>query len=354
MADVQEMQSQLEDQRRKVDVDVYTITVRELLNMADDGELHRAPEYQRKFRWNEEAESRLIESLLLGLPVPNLFFATNADGTWEVVDGLQRISTLIHFASKSDKQMQEIKKTAPLALTGLRKLSEFNGLTFDDLPAPIRMNFTKRGVGVTALSDKSDPQTRFDTFERLNRGAVALSDQEVRACIYEGPLNSLLRELAHTDKFSVLLKLQEADENNATREELVLKFFAYLNDRGSFKGAVGKFLNEYMEQNQNSFDVDAGRTLFLKVVEELTRVVGGQFLRNNTNVTPKNELEAAMVAAAEVLADTGGLTNPGPGWLNDQALVEASTGATNTSRKLTDRINRAKQLLSGSAQVNLG
>ncbi|WP_340290839.1 DUF262 domain-containing protein [Aquipuribacter hungaricus] len=353
MADVQEMQSQLEDQRRKVDVDVYTITVRELLAMADAGELHRAPEYQRKFRWNEEAESRLIESLLLGLPVPNLFFATNADGTWEVVDGLQRISTLIHFASKSAKQMQEIKKDAPLALTGLRKLSEFNGLTFDALPAPIRMNFTKRGVGVTALSDKSDPQTRFDTFERLNRGAVALSDQEVRACIYEGPFNSLLRELALTEKFSALLKLQEADENNATREELVLKFFAYLNNRTAFRGAVGKFLNDYMEANQTSFDVDSGRSQFLQVVEELARVVGGRFLRVNTNVTPKNELEAAMVAAAEVLATAGTLVNPGPRWLDDRPLVDASTGATNTARKLNDRINRAKDLLSGSVQADL-
>jgi uncharacterized protein with ParB-like and HNH nuclease domain len=90
------MQQQLEEQRRLVDVDNYTITVRELLTMAEKGELHRAPEYQRKFRWDEEAESRLVESLLLGLPVPNLFFATNTDGSWEVVDGLQRLSTLIH------------------------------------------------------------------------------------------------------------------------------------------------------------------------------------------------------------------------------------------------------------------
>jgi hypothetical protein len=74
------MQRQLDDARRKVDVDVYTITIRELLAMVDREELHRAPDYQRKFQWNEEAESRLIESILLGLPVPNIFVATNDDG----------------------------------------------------------------------------------------------------------------------------------------------------------------------------------------------------------------------------------------------------------------------------------
>jgi uncharacterized protein DUF262 len=243
------MQKQLEEQRRKVDVDNYTITVRELLSMAENGELHRAPEYQRKFRWDEEAESRLVESLLLGLPVPNLFFATNEDGSWEVVDGLQRISTLIHFASKASSQIEEIGKSDALRLSGLRKLEEFNGLAFQELPSPIQLSFTKRGLGVTALSDKSDPTARFDTFERLNRGALALSPQEVRACIYEGTLNNLLRELAGSKAFTDLVKLQSQNEDNATREELILKFFAYRYGRDAFKGAVKEFLNDWMEQS---------------------------------------------------------------------------------------------------------
>ena len=121
MTDAIAMQDELGEQRRRIDVDNYTITVRELLSMAERNELHRAPEYQRKFRWNEQAESRLIESLLLGLPVPNIFVATNPDGSWEVVDGLQRISTLIHFASDSAEQMAEIRKHDNLTLSGLRK-----------------------------------------------------------------------------------------------------------------------------------------------------------------------------------------------------------------------------------------
>jgi len=338
------MQAQLDEQRRRVDVDNYTITVREPLTMAEAGELHRAPEYQRKFRWDEESESRLIESVLLGLPVPNLFFATNDDGSWEVVDGLQRLSTLIHFALDDDGQIKEIGKEEPLRLSGLRKLTEFNGLTFKDLPGPVQLRFTKRGFGITALSDKSDPATRFDTFERLNRGAVALTPQEVRACIYEGPFNDLIRELAQVDAFVKLVKLQTQNEVNATREELVLKFFAYRHGREDFKGAVKDFLNDWMKAHR-SVDVAPYRDEFLAVIEALYDVVGGPFLRSNTSITPQNELEGVMVAVAEVLAEHGRLGEPPVGWLDDEELVRASTGATNTRGKLNDRINRARALL---------
>ncbi|MBX7450102.1 DUF262 domain-containing protein [Mycolicibacterium sp. 3033] len=350
MADPRAMQKQLDDLRRKVDVDTYTITVRELLSMAEGRELHRAPTYQRKFRWDEETESRLIESLLLGLPVPNVFFATNEDGTWEVVDGLQRISTLIHFASKDKSQQQEIAKESPLRLKGLRMLTEFDNLTFEELPSPVQLAFTKRGIGVTALSDKSDPETRFDTFERLNRGAVALSDQEVRACLNEGPLNSLLRELATNPTFKQLIKLQEKDQNNATLEEQVLKFFAYKHDRAQFTGSVRDFLNEWMAENSKTTKIDALREDFERTVAAVWVAVGKQpFLRAKTSVTPKNELEAVLVAASEVLDEYGTLGTPAAGWPDDPQLTAASTAGTNTKGKLRDRIDRAKVLLTPAA-----
>lgn len=345
MADARSMQQELDLQRRAVDVENYTITVRELLSMAERAELHRAPQYQRKFRWDEEAESKLIESLMLGLPVPNLFFATNADGTWEVVDGLQRLSTLIHFCMDAPEQLDEIGKQEPLRLVGLKKLEGFNGVIFGDLPSPIRLSFTKRGLGITALTDKSDPQARFDTFERLNSGAVALSAQEVRACIYDGPLNWVIQELADLPNFRNLVKLQRRDQDNATHEELVLKFFAYLTARARFSGSVKDFLNQYMEDHRNGLEEGQTRDLFVRVVDELAAILDGPFLRSNTNVTPQNELEAVLVGAAEVLREYPKLRTPEPGWVDDAELVAASTGATNTRAKLRDRIERAKALL---------
>ena len=180
------LRNQLDIERRKVDVDYSDITIRELHRMLDQEEINSAPAYQRKFRWTEAAESRLIESILLGLPVPSLFVATNQDFTWEVVDGLQRLSSIAHFVGESDRLLSQIDKKAPLRLKELGTLTELDGKTYDDLEDDVKLYFMRRTLRVTALSDKSDLQVRFDLFERLNGGAVSLTPQEVRACIYRG------------------------------------------------------------------------------------------------------------------------------------------------------------------------
>ena len=191
-----DLRGQMHEERLKVDVDYSDITVRELHRMLEEGELNAAPAYQRKFRWREEAESRLIESLLLGLPVPSIFVATNEDFTWEVVDGLQRLSTLVHFIGTSKRLLAQVGKENPLTLKDLDKITDLNGASFESLNDDLKLYFMRRTLRVTALSDKSDLQVRFDLFERLNGGAVSLTPQEVRACIYRGKFNELLGELA--------------------------------------------------------------------------------------------------------------------------------------------------------------
>jgi hypothetical protein len=344
-----QLQTKLDEQRRKVDVDHFDVTVRELVRMAGEGELERAPAYQRKFRWSNDDESRLIESLFLGLPVPSLFVAANADGTWEVVDGVQRLSTLIHFVTDQPALLKTVARDDSLRLIGLEKVPELNGLTYADLPGPLRLAFNKRALRVTALSDKSDLHARFDLFERLNTGGIALTPQEVRACIFRGPFNDLLRELAEDSAFKRLVKLQKTRQDDGTREEVVLKFFAYLRAREQFSGAVTDFLNDYMESASSSFDIDEGRQLFHRVIGHLQAVLDGPFVRAGYPNTPVNQLEAVMVAIGELLGSGRTPVPPGPGWLNDQELVRASTGATNTASMLRDRINRARDLWSGVA-----
>jgi hypothetical protein len=345
------LQEQLDAQRRKVDVDHFDITARELVRMAVSGEIIRAPEYQRKFRWNEVDESRLIESLLLGFPVPSVFVAANTDGTWELVDGLQRVSTLIHFTSDAQVVLKELNRQGPLRLEGLEKLSHFNGLTFSELPTPIQLHFQKRGIRVTALSDKSDPEVRFDTFERLNNGGITLSHQEVRACIYRGPFIKFTKKLVReSPKFKGMIKLQKRHQHDGTLEELVIKFFAYLRDRQNFKGDVKDFLNKYAEKANKSLDEAQDRELFNQVVHELLRLLGGQqFIRPGVSVTPRNQLEAVMVGAAEVLLSGDKIQMPPPNWMEDGELLAASSAGTNSKILLDRRIARARKLLSGVA-----
>lgn len=124
---------QLSEQRRSVDFDTFDIQLQELLRMLGDEQISVAPVYQRHFRWDPVRCSQLIESLALGIPIPNLFMATNTDNTWEVVDGVQRLSAVAKFAG-SEQLRSKLKVGQKLVLTGLEKLSHFNDLTFDDFP----------------------------------------------------------------------------------------------------------------------------------------------------------------------------------------------------------------------------
>jgi hypothetical protein len=290
---------------------------------------------------------RLIESILLGLPVPSLFVATNSDFSWEVVDGLQRLSTLVHFIGESDQLLKQVGKKRALQLVGLEKLTELNGTSYSGLDDDVRLYFMRRTLRVTALSDKSDLQVRFDLFERLNGGAVSLTPQEVRACIYRGGFNDLLDELSSYPRYRAILKLKSNNENDGTREELVLKFFAYLLSRATFKGWVTRFLNEYMQLATKTFDYDEGRRLFTASVDHLYEVLNGKpFLRKNTYVTPLNQLEAVLVGIAEVIRSGNAPSNPPSGWADDGDLVTASTKGTNTVGNLRRRIARSQEIFS--------
>jgi hypothetical protein len=283
------------------------------------------------------------------LPVPSIYVASNPDGTWEVVDGLQRISTLIHFMSESPELLVDLERPSRLRLEGLQKLPTFNGYTFSELPTPIRLQFARRPLRVTALSDKSDPEIRFDVFERLNRGGVTLTPQEVRSSIYRGPFASMLRELAEDAEFKRLVKLQAVHQNDGTREEITLKFFAYLHDGNRYDGDVTNFLNRYMRENGKTFDIASGKDLFLRVVQQILQITNGAFLRKGYSVTPVNQLEAVMVAAGKLLQAGKKNWKPPADWLNDKILVQHSTKGTNTRTAFKSRNARAEELLLGRA-----
>lgn len=341
------LQADLDIQRRQVDVDNYDLTLSELVRMAEANELIRAPEYQRKFRWTPKDESYLIESLLLGLPVPNVYVASNPDGTWEVVDGLQRISTLIHFMSSNPSTLKQLEVSDSLRLQELNKLQSFNNYTYAELPTPIRLQFGKRSLRVTALTDKSDTEIRFEVFERLNKGGVSLTEQEVRACIYRGKFSDTLRDLAELPAFRKLVKLQPGHQNDGTREEIALKFFAYLSWSDKYDGNIKEFLNKFMKEAGPQIDIEKSKLLFESVVDGILKITKGPLLRKGYGNTPLNQLEAVLVGAGRVIQAGNKLKTPPADWLNDEQLVKHSTKGTNTKSSFDGRNKRAEKLLGG-------
>ncbi|MFF0432394.1 DUF262 domain-containing protein [Streptomyces sp. NPDC004327] len=347
---LENLEEQLRGERGRVDVAVHNFSVRELVRMIFDEELNASPSYQRKFRWTEDDESLFIESVFLGLPIPPIFVATNVGFQWEVVDGLQRLSTLAHFLARDSDEAQLTERDEPLRLRGLEKLTELNECTFSDLPKNLQVYFGRQPLQVTSLTDKSDLQARFDVFERLNRGGIQLTAQEVRACVYRGRFNEFLEELSKDERLTDVLKLQKARQDDGTRTEQVLKFFAYKNYKDKFDGKVETFLNKYMQEANKNFNYAAERDIFDQALAALHRACGGgAFLRKQTPVTPLVQFEACFVAAGEMVQEGIAFSDVAPDWLEDPEL-RASTGAgTNTRSMLRRRLKRAKELLSGAA-----
>lgn len=340
--------AQLMEQKMKVDFNSYDLSVKELISMVSDGLIDIAPDYQRQFRWDEERQSSLIESLFLGIPVPPVFMATNADGTWELIDGVQRVSTILCFAGTEDS-IKHIKgkAKAPLKLTGLKKLTLFNNLCFEDLPLDVKTKFRLNSIKVTTLSDKSDRNVRFDLFERLNRGGIILSDQEIRSCVYRGRFNDFIKELSNDPYFKKCVHISEKQETDGTREELVLRFFAYLNDLDSFDHSVKDFLNNYMAKADRKFNYQKSEKVFHIVFETISQALPKGISKGRKN-TPLNLYEAVSVGAALSYLETGKInTNGIESWILDEELIQYTSGATNSRPRVSGRINYCKNKFEG-------
>ena len=335
---------QLKTQRRKVDFDTFDVLIQQLLSMLDERSIDIAPIYQRQFRWDDVRCSQLIESYFLGIPVPSLFMATNRDGTWELVDGVQRLSTLVKFAGSENLRSQlgavSPRVIDPLRLEGLEKLAEFNCLLFADLPEPIQRQFHLRPVKVVTLNDKSDEVVRFDLFERLNTGGIALTPQEIRNCVYRGQFSQFLENMAKDQNFNRVVKLTDRQMQDGTREECVLRFFAFLHRYKSFVHSVIDFLNTYMKDATKSFDYDEGEKLFRQTFQQLATVLPEGIRRpNRKGSTPLNLFEGVAVGAALALQKKSMLhKNDVQQWLESEELKSYTMAATNNLASVKGRI----------------
>ena len=340
------IQEQIDNNRKTVAFDSYDIAIRQLYDMATEKMIDIAPDYQRHFVWDSTRQSQLIESILLGIPVPSLFMATNKDSTWEVIDGLQRLTTIINFVGSDaviHKMNPECKK---LKISGLDKLTSINGLTFEQLPQSLRLMFMTRPIRVTVLNDRSDFGIRYDLFERLNTGGITLHPQEIRNCVFLGRFNDFIKELAESPDFRSSVKTTKNKALTGSYEELVLKFFSYYQDRNIFVHGVKSFLNDYMKKKSKSFkDEKELREVFDNTFNFLKENLPEGIVRGaRKNSTPLVLFEAISVGVADALLekkqiDAEKLIN----LLNDENLTKLTTGATNSKKKLIQRINYVKE-----------
>tara|TARA_B100001094_G_scaffold333055_1_gene408211 strand:+ start:7567 stop:8676 length:1110 start_codon:yes stop_codon:yes gene_type:complete len=179
------LDSQIESKRKEIFTDSYPMSIGELANLYIDGDLEINPKFQRNFRWTNNQKVKLIESILLGIPIPSIFVAQRDDGVWELVDGLQRLSTIFSFMGVL-KNTGEKLKNEPLILKKTEYLSDLEKVSWkgdNSLSDILKRTFKRAKIDIKIVNKESDHQTKFELFQRLNTGGSNLSDQEVRNCL---------------------------------------------------------------------------------------------------------------------------------------------------------------------------
>lgn len=232
-----------------IDVVTRTMTVDLLLARLRRGVLDLAPDFQRQAGvWGDEAQSKLIESLLLRIPVPNLYAAETGDEGWSIVDGIQRLTTIARFVDPA-----LVPNMAPLRLRGLEYLKSYEGNLYEDLPPGLRTRIDETELLVHLIRSGTPEPVKFNIFARINTGGLPLTSQELRHALIPGSARTYLTKLAHSEAFRQATNYSIRPDRMADRE-MVLRFVAFLRtDPQQYgRGDLDGFLRDAMVQLNNA------------------------------------------------------------------------------------------------------
>jgi len=359
------------NQVKKVQTTSLDLSFNELMDMYEEGELIIDPEYQRAFRWSEAKESRFIESLVLGMPIPPIFVIEQEEGKYELIDGLQRLSSYFHFRGKLvlDAFDRKIAKGDLLELTDCDIVNELDGRRHDDLPTAIQIRLKRHFIRVEVIGKDSDQRLRYHMFKRLNTGGETLSEQEIRNCtvrLLDGGAKFMkfLGELSALETFrSCTDTLTDEAKQERFDQELVLRYFAFKNNRGAYRHDVSDFMTDYMEAITDSatgqtFAYDEERAAFTKTFQILANTLGekafGWVNKNGTLVRgfAVYHYEAFTLGLQTALSridpantvQTDRLRTVFENIKADQSFIAITTGGGRNSRgALDNRINFVEQ-----------
>jgi hypothetical protein len=291
--------------KRRVKTEKSDMPVDSICSWVSRGKINPQPEFQRYYVWNETKASRLIESLLLEIPIPVIYVAEESNKTYSVVDGQQRITSIASFVSGKFPDGKDFK------LSGLQVLKELNGESFKGLSVDLQESILNAIVRIIILTHDSDRDVKFEVFERLNLGAVKLNDQELRNSMYRGKYNGLLHDLSWNPH---LLKILSSDQphNRMADRQLILRFLAmWRNTHLKYKAPMKRFLNREMEDHRNPSDKELSemKASFEKSIEMAYSVFGSNAFRRFTagkkdNPNGKWELRKLNVALWDTLLYT--------------------------------------------------
>ena len=271
--------AEIQKYRQEIKSERMDMSFGEIINMYRDKEIIISPEYQRAFRWDEQRQSDFIESILLGIPFPSIFVATNPDGKWELIDGLQRVSTVLSFFNElKDDEGNSYPKNG-LKLVEGSMLKGLKDITIDTLPLEYKLQIKRTPCRVEIILKESEFKMRYELFKRLNTGGEGLSRQEIRNCIFRGldsRYSEFIAELSKNNIFRDIVNISVSNEEKMYYEELVLRYLTLKNKGTRYSQAnIQDYMDDYLESQCIEFDevqMETDRVMFsniMKILEEL-------------------------------------------------------------------------------------
>ncbi|MGC9238531.1 MAG: DUF262 domain-containing protein [Acidithiobacillus sp.] len=289
------LQDEIDNAQRAVRTDAYQLSVGEIANMYKNGEIIINPDFQRLFRWEIGQKSKLIESILLGIPIPSIFVFERMDSTWELIDGLQRISTIIEFMGELKDQTSSASRP-PIALSATKYLSSLKNVVWEksdqisdlsveeqkELSASQKLTIKRSRISVEILKRPSDNKTKYDLFQRLNAGGSAANAQEIRNCIIimvNDNYARFMRDLSIFSGFLAVVSLSDEQIKKQKDMEYVSRFLVHTYIQYDGKLDVEEFIDESIIELATRNETQQARATFNDTFGLLNLAFGSDALR---------------------------------------------------------------------------
>lgn len=300
---------EIENRKTYFKTDSYSMSIGELKNLYENKEIVIRPEYQRLFRWTQGQKVKLIESILIGIPIPSIFVYQNKDGVWELVDGLQRISTILQC-------MGVLEGEEELILNGTKYIPSLEGFSWNNadeklrIPEALKLAIRRSKLNLTIILSESDSKAKFEVFQRLNTGGSNASNQEIRNNIMimiDPDRFHWFEEMSKNADFLSTLSLSERLSDEQYQMELLLRFIALSQFEYDNKRDVGDFLddvNEKLLEENNQLDFDKITDVFNRTFKLINDTLGDRaFKKDQKGKFLESGFEAIAIGIASNIKD---------------------------------------------------
>lgn len=288
----------------KIDIQVKPMTIGSLRSRLENDELDLTPDFQRQANvWDPKRKSRLIESVLLRIPLPSFYLSEDEAGVYAVVDGLQRLCTLFHFMDYEELNRVTGAKLNPLRLKDLQYLKDLDGSSFSELDRKFQRRISELEITANIIRASTPPAVKFNVFARLNQGGMPLNAQEIRNAIYPGTWRKKLQTLA---KSSAFLKATEGKIKTQRQQdlELALRFVA-LWQIGTpfsrqFNHTLDDFLNDAVEKTIRHWDDEqwsAATVAFDRALNAAQAILGRHVFRKSVGYVDRTPINRGLFEA---------------------------------------------------------